>query len=184
MTILRERTTNVTRDEGVKLRRELTEAFLAETRTLPATLVAEIVGIGVQALERWRLCGVRVVPDATLLRIVRHLGGGGRRGLPLRVFEDPEGAFWTVWERKILPKERNIPVALQRAGSWLVFRHDRGYRVLFPYPSDWQSCPEKALLEMCSRAISWREVRTLAGRQRSRAAAPTCGSPPAARGWP
>ena len=57
--------------------------FLEGTAALPVERVAEIAGVSVQTVNRWRRSGVRIIHDATLLRLADYLGAGevpmGRR---------------------------------------------------------------------------------------------------------
>lgn len=95
--------------------------------------------------------------------------------MPLREFEDEEGAIWRVWDVHpqlgVLPAEgfgmerrtRDVPeLILERrhrrppeskpGGGWLVFDSEEEKRRLSPVPPDWEACPVDRLMEYWERA--------------------------------
>lgn len=73
----------------------------------------------------------------------------------LRTFQDPEGREWQVWEvpapdPRLTRSGRFLAPELQR--GWLRFESADERRRLADYPRDWESLPDRALVELWSRA--------------------------------
>lgn len=69
-----------------------------------------------------------------------------------RVFTDPDGITWQVWDVRPATPTESIQLRTQYAGGWLAFESEHGRKRLVPIPDGWDEWPDQRLCEACAKA--------------------------------
>jgi hypothetical protein len=135
------------------LRRTMDEACASEPEqadTGELIRIEEMLAIASDAAKR-------AISIRRRLRTSRT-GRGGRAAdegtaPPQRAFVDASGVEWVVWA--VHPEVRGARQSQLRGSyseGWLAFESVAGKRRLSPIPSEWATCDEAMLADLCARA--------------------------------
>lgn len=78
-----------------------------------------------------------------------------------RVFTDPSGTDWQVWDVHPSTAADSIQLRPEYASGWLAFESPQGRRRLVPIPNGWEGWPSEELCAACSRATPHKARRRL-----------------------
>ncbi|MBA3889939.1 MAG: hypothetical protein H0X64_05360 [Gemmatimonadaceae bacterium] len=70
-----------------------------------------------------------------------------------RVFTDPEGVSWQVWDVRPATSTESIQLRTEYAEGWLAFESELWRKRLVPIPEGWTEWTDEQLFDACKRAV-------------------------------
>ena len=70
-----------------------------------------------------------------------------------RVFTDPDGKNWQVWDVRPATPTEIVQLRSEYAHGWLAFECDHERRRLVPIPDGWEAWPDARLCAACGKAV-------------------------------